>query len=215
MHNFFIGMLLVFFDFSIKVGARQLHVIHLLPDFLGYIFILKGINEMLKESAVFERAVKPAKVLIVLGIIVFIANASGFAPRHENLASIGSFIILVFDITVWFRIIEGIEDVERSRNIFLNSPELRKVWKILSVLRVIVSLWSILAVTVLAGSIFAGAVTGLGTALAFGGITAVIAGVAIVVFAIVLLVYNIKFLIRLRKADKLYEEYSSRYIDEV
>ena len=211
MHNFFIGMLLVFLNFSINLGAEEQYIINLIPDFLGYIFILKGINEMMKESAVFDRALKPAKTLVAFGIIAFIANAAGVADRHENISSIGVFIMLVFEIKLWFRIIEGIEDVERNRNIFLNSPELRRVWKILAV--IIVALWTMLAITVLAGSIFAGAVTGLNTALALGGITAVIAAVAIVIFAITLLVYHIKFLIRLRKAEKLYEEYTSRYIE--
>ena len=213
MHNFFVGMLLVFLDFSIKFGSAEQYIINLIPDFLGYIFILKGINEMMRESAVFDRAIKPAKTLVAFGIIAFVANAAGVADRHENISSIGAFIMLVFEIKLWFRIIEGIEDVERNRNIFLNSPELRRVWKILAVIKVVVALWTMLAITVLAGSIFAGAVTGLNTALALGGITAVIAAVAIVIFAITLLVYHIKFLIRLRKADKLYEEYTSRYIE--
>ena len=114
MHNFFVGVLLVFLDFSIKFVSAELDIINLIPDFLGYIFILKGINEMMRESAVFDRAIKPAKTLVAFGIIAFVANAAGVADRHENISSIGAFIMLVFEIKLWFRIIEGIEDVGMS-----------------------------------------------------------------------------------------------------
>ena len=50
MRNILIGFILIFLDFNLNLGGSK---IGFMPDFLGYIIVIKGLEEMVGESTLF------------------------------------------------------------------------------------------------------------------------------------------------------------------
>ena len=71
MENFFIGFLFIFLNFNITVSN---HVIGLLPGFVGYIFINRGIKEFEGKVPAFDKVRIFAKIMIWVYLAVYVMD---------------------------------------------------------------------------------------------------------------------------------------------
>lgn len=125
MNSFFIGMIFIFLNFNLTLNG---HIIGLLPGFIGYFFVLKGIKSFNGEVPAFEKVEQLCSIMIGVHVVFYVldllAVSLGFVAVILNLASLSVALYVSFNIT------EGVLYLESSRNIMLEGRNLREKWKI-------------------------------------------------------------------------------------
>lgn len=139
MNKIFIGMVLLILDFHVTFNSSQ---IGLIPDFLGYIFILNGLSEMAVFSDRFSKISPYVKGLVVFSVILYVMDLFGISV---TLGVTVSFVLeLLSSILVLFisyHIIMGIKDVETTKMQNLNGSQLYSAWKLLAALYLVMYLF--------------------------------------------------------------------------
>jgi len=128
--NIFWGFFFVAFDFNITLGNA---VIGLIPDFIGYFLILKGIIE-LQDLAIHFKKIKDLVLLMVfLKIITYVMDLLGITAQIQTGAAIIGIVLLVINLYIEYSIICGIQEIEKSQYVNLNAEKLFSMWKIVAV----------------------------------------------------------------------------------
>jgi hypothetical protein len=125
MSNIFTGFLFIFWDFHINL---ENFTIGLIPDFVGYIFLVKGITEMTSESTLFT---KVRSASIGMGIYTGILYALDLFGMETQLGWLGVLLGVVSSIIslyISYTIVCGIQAIESFRAIDLNGNNLRSIW---------------------------------------------------------------------------------------
>jgi len=142
MRHIFIGFLFVFLDFNLTFGTSQ---IGLIPDFVGYIFIIQGLAELENLSPRFIKA-RPAS----LGMAMYTGLLYVMALFGIGSNSIVSFVLglvsTLISLYISYNIVMGVKDIETSSGRFLNAGGLYSVWTVLAVLSLIIYLLYIIPV---------------------------------------------------------------------
>ena len=132
MQRIFTGMLLVFLDFNLDFGASRLG---LLPDFLGYIFMLRGLRELDGFSPQFGRITLYVRGMAVYWAVCYALDLFGLSSA---LGVIFTFVLglvsTLFSLYISYTIIRGIIEIEEGRLQDLSAAKLLSVWKIWAVL---------------------------------------------------------------------------------
>jgi len=143
MRSIFIGMLFVFLNININIGGTS---VGLIPDFIGYCFMLRGLTEIEGFSERFTK-IKP----IVKGMAIYSAFIYLFAliqgPTNVNIqyafSSLGFFVLFLSLVSVLaslyisYNIIMGIKDIEGIQARDLHSERLHSVWKVKAVFSIL------------------------------------------------------------------------------
>lgn len=166
MKRIFIGLLFVFFDFNISIN--EVHILGLLPDFIGYFLVWKGCGELAELSENFANAQKPCAFLMILSAMEFCSNLLGgrgitvsYSSVNELLSSpIGissTFLVVIYtlvtmgiSIYVLYSVTYGMVDVEmQAVSGAMRTSRLISAWKTMVVCDVM-SLVSLLLLPLLA-----------------------------------------------------------------
>lgn len=130
MRKIFGGALLVLLSINIRVGQVSLN---LTPDFLGYILMLMGTNELMNKEQSSVPSLRSADI-ILKALIVASAVDYALAFLGINLVkdSVEGFfwrvLLIVGDLYCWKKIFEGISRIEKERKISLNTEGLTTAW---------------------------------------------------------------------------------------
>ena len=121
MSNTFIGMLLVFLDINLNIGRIT---IGLIPDFIGYIIMAKGLEELSHESLYFANVKGFAKGMAVYTGILYCMNLLGLS-HYFNIASyLLGLAATIISLYISNRIAKGVEDMENTHGRELNATSL-------------------------------------------------------------------------------------------
>ena len=122
MRSILIGAIFIFLRLDIKLGDA---VIGLLPTFVGYIFVLKGLNNMSQYNNKLVKMRPAAVIMLILNLITYILALM-------NIPSLGSAIYTSIQIArmlisyfVYFVITAAISEMERSLKINMNGKNIR------------------------------------------------------------------------------------------
>jgi len=126
MSNIFTGMLLVFLDFNLNIGRST---IGLIPDFIGYIIVDKGLAELADESYRFAKARGFAKGMAVYTGILYFMDLLGITNDNSAGAFILGLVSTLISLYISYSVVKGIEDMEVSRGKGLNAVSLNSAWK--------------------------------------------------------------------------------------
>lgn len=140
MSNLFNGMVLLFLNFNINIGRSS---IGLLPDFLGFIFIVNGVKELSNESEFFKKVNPYARNMTYFTLVLYILNFLGL--RFGYTVSILQFIASILGLYVSYLCIKGIIDMEELNGWDLQGKSLYVSWVVLAVLSIITSTIGFLA----------------------------------------------------------------------
>lgn len=124
MENFFIGLVFLFLNFNITVSN---HAIGLIPTFVGYIFIKRGINEFEGKVPHFEKIALFSRIMIFVGIVVYIMDF--LALTIGGVYFIVSVAMLAAAVYVSFNITEGVLWLEKEKSVDLLGQQSRRMWK--------------------------------------------------------------------------------------
>lgn len=134
MGKLFVGYLFIFLNLNITIDN---HVIALLPGFVGYYFMVKGLNEMSSQSEKFE-TVRPFAVgMGVYTGIFFVTDLLGVTSALGLMAWILSLIAMAISLYISYVIIQGIEEIEEKRNVNLEGKSLKQIWVFMAVMQVV------------------------------------------------------------------------------
>ncbi|MGB4660769.1 MAG: hypothetical protein WBI07_16480 [Mobilitalea sp.] len=134
MKNIFIGFILIFLDFSLNLGNSK---IGLIPDFIGYIIMIKGLEEMAEESNFFIK-IKPfvAGMAIYSGILYFM-DLIGASVSLGTLTYLLAFMSIVVSLYISYHIVMGVIEMEGTYQTFLNGNSLKSTWQLLAIFNVL------------------------------------------------------------------------------
>jgi len=131
MKNIFWGLLFVFLDFNLDLGSSR---IGLIPDFIGYILIINGLNELSSKNNWFLKS-KPYSIgmMIYTGIIYIldVFSISGSLGIVTNF--ILGLISTIITLYISYNIIMGIKAIEITEFRQLKTNSLYSSWKLLAI----------------------------------------------------------------------------------
>lgn len=132
MQLVFLGFLFVFLDFNLKLGAAA---IGLVPDFVGYILMAKGLTELARFNQDFEK-VKPLAVgmAVYTGVLYALDLMSlsiewAVATYFMGLASVA------ISLVISSQIVTGILALEAERYWNLEGQKLKSAWTYMAILQ--------------------------------------------------------------------------------
>jgi len=151
-------MLLVFLNFNLDIGAAR---IGLIPTFIGYIFLVIGLGELIGFSPWFSKVMPFAKVMVVCSGILYGMDLFGITARLGVLvAVILGFGLNLIGLYISYGIVVGIKDIETTKGQDLNAGSLYRAWKLLAIFSIMAYL--LLPILVLAAfSVIASFVVGI------------------------------------------------------
>lgn len=134
MQNIFLGMLLVFLDLNINLGDTT---IGLLPDFAGYILMIKGLEEMTLESPLFEKARPWATAMAVYTGVLYAMDFLAMSVQLRFLGWVMNLASLVASLVISRWILRGILEMEANRRFDLKGQQLEQLWKPLAIVQLV------------------------------------------------------------------------------
>ncbi|WP_304508574.1 hypothetical protein [Anaerotignum sp.] len=130
MQLLFTGMIFIFIDFSININTA---VIGLIPDFVGYIFIYKGLLELTQESPHFQQALPLSKIMIAVMSVLYAMDVLSITTTSRFLAIPLGMITTALALYTIYQIVRGVLDIEISKKIDLFGENLFFTWKMWAV----------------------------------------------------------------------------------
>ena len=129
MKSIFTGMLLVFLNFNLDFNATR---IGLIPTFLGYIFMVRGLSELAGFSSQFSKVTPYSKGMIAYSATCYAMDLFGISSMLGEVLSFAlALTTTIVSLFISHGIILGIREVETTRVQNLNSDQLYSTWKLL------------------------------------------------------------------------------------
>ena len=136
MRSIFIGYLFTFLNINLTFGNSTVDI---LPDFVGFWFIIKGLKELADESNFFEKVLPLAKFMMIYTAVLWIINVLGIGGGNTVLTILFAILGLVsiaVSLLLSFNIIQGVKEIEFNHFTSLGSAALENAWKIMAIAEV-------------------------------------------------------------------------------
>lgn len=125
MRQILIGIIFIFFNFDLNFGSVK---VGLIPAFVGFLFIVKGLDELSVRYPGFS-SIRPfavgmgiySAVLYALDLLTVSARLGYFLVPFGVIAS-------VISLYISYAIIREIAVIEQDRGVDLNSKTLKTIW---------------------------------------------------------------------------------------
>ena len=140
MKNMFAGLLLIFLDFTLNISLPPgwQGKLDILPDFIGYILIIRGAGEMAEISPSFARIHPVAWAAMAVSAVIFLLDllglsamllAGGLPGQFLQTAILQAEQILFFCVT--WQMASGIRDMEYHYGTWMNAEDVTVAWKLM------------------------------------------------------------------------------------
>ena len=150
MKKLFWGFFFICLNFNLTFNGHQLNI---LPDFAGYILLLRGIGELAEESAFFERARPFAIGMAVYTAILWIGALLAITSEGW-IASLLGLAATVLSLYISWLLIRGVLEMEEGNVADWGGKTLLSRWKLLLCVQVVIHLLRLMANLVNLGVIF-------------------------------------------------------------
>lgn len=139
MNRLFWGLFFVVLDFNLNLGSAK---IGLLPDFVGWYLLMKGMETLAEENRYFDRSRHWAFGLMLLNLVLY--GADLLNPTSMNavmlwLLGLAGFCVGMYVLS---KMIRGIRQMEEDHQWELQGEKLRAMWMIQAVMGAISHLFS-------------------------------------------------------------------------
>ena len=135
MRTIFIGFLFILLDFNLNLGSSS---IELIPDFIGYIYVLKGLMELSEHSEWFTRLKPFANGMAIFSGIIFVMDLLGISVAMGTIVTMPLAIVsTIISLYITYGIVMGIKDMEAANEWDLNSDSLYSTWKVLVICTIV------------------------------------------------------------------------------
>ncbi len=106
MNNIMIGFIFVFLDFNLTFGNSK---IGLIPDFIGYMVMAKGLIQMAEESLLFMKAKPYATGMAVYTGVLYFMDLSGISVLLGALSYILAIVSTIISLYISYNIVMGVK----------------------------------------------------------------------------------------------------------
>lgn len=122
----FIGYLFIFFQITTSINISGVPV---LPNIIGNIFIIVGINKLSDRSSNISKAKSWTIVILIYSLLIYVGFVVGM--DFSSLPFLILNLITVFvKLYILYLIDIGIHEIEQTQNIILGSKRLLQIWKV-------------------------------------------------------------------------------------
>ena len=134
MNELFVGLLLIFLDIDLDMGGNAFDV---LPDFVGYLLMTRGLDALHGESRFFQKARPLAMGLMIYSAVLYFVNAMAATVYDQFVSFCLGLLAMAADVLLTSWIVAGVRDVETLRNRDLEGEKLGSMWRYAAVIRCI------------------------------------------------------------------------------
>lgn len=130
MNKILIGLILACFSFDVNFNQ---FTIGLIPNFLGYYIVWRGLKEMENQDKWFKKIQPLTLFMIIFSLFKYIANFFNLLNNGTIFMFFGLVISLVdclLNILVLYGVVKGVQGMETTLNKILNSYSLYMAWKV-------------------------------------------------------------------------------------
>ncbi len=149
MKYIFWGFIFIFINFSFKFNGSSIDV---LPDFIGYILVINGLNEMMSKSILFAKAKPISIVMLIISSLIFVTDLLGITATLGSLNYLRLIVCAILYLYMTYNIVMGVKDLEGKFLIHLDGDALKSNWTfftIFYVLSIILALVPLLNIVLL------------------------------------------------------------------
>lgn len=133
MKRLLIGFFLIFFELGVSLFGFSFG---LLPDFVGYFFITKGIMELDDETPRFYK-LRPFTIgMAILTGILYVVDLLGFSGDMGVWGFVLGLVTTAFSLYISYQVTTAVSDMEARRETDLNYKQLRMYWLITACLQI-------------------------------------------------------------------------------
>ena len=134
MRNLFIGMVLVFLD--VKIGLGE-HTLDVLPDFAGYLLMLRNLEALSNHSERFRKARPLALTMAVYTAVLYAVDALAVTVHGQFLSFCLGILALIASLWMGYWIVSGTRELEHRQERDLEGEKLYSFWLYMAVIQVI------------------------------------------------------------------------------
>lgn len=125
MSRLFWGFFFIFVNFNLNLNAHSLNI---LPPFVGYLLLLRGMRDLETESELF-RGPRPFAVgMAIYTGILWLGDLLGAVSSAGWMGTLLGLAATVVSLYVAWAIIQGVQDMESRRNTDLGASGMRRAW---------------------------------------------------------------------------------------
>ncbi|MFA9376020.1 MAG: hypothetical protein ACERKZ_04615 [Lachnotalea sp.] len=134
MRNILVGFILIFLNFTLTLNNSRLGLI---PDFIGYFIMVKGLVQMSEESPLFMKVKPYATGMIVYTGVLYFLDLFGVLATLEVFSYITVNASAIISLYISYYIVRGVIDMEGKYSTHLNGETLNAAWTLMVVLEVL------------------------------------------------------------------------------
>ena len=125
MNNIFWGFFFIIFNFSLNFNEST---ISLIPTFIGYWLLSKGLRELTKESGRCTRMIPWAKGMVVYTLIIWIMDALGIGSQLGGVNIVLTMVATIIQIYISYQVVMGTKEVEDYHGSYIRADKLKSAW---------------------------------------------------------------------------------------
>ena len=122
----FWGFFFIYLSFELNVNRHSLNI---LPDFVGYLLLLRGTELLDRESRDFSRVRPFAVGMAVYAAVLWVGQLLGVTADTDWIARALRIVSLVVSLYVSRLLVRGVQEMEGRRGAELNGKMLLACWK--------------------------------------------------------------------------------------
>jgi len=135
MNKIFAGMMFIFINFHINIGAAR---VGLIPDFIGYIFMMQGLIQLQGFSPRFAKIKPFVLIMIIYSVITYVLDLIGVLYSVGPLfGGILGGVYMGVSLYISYNIVMAVKEIEKAEGNDLNSENLFRAWRLLAVFLVL------------------------------------------------------------------------------
>lgn len=139
MNRLFWGLIFILLNYKITLGSAT---VGLLPDFVGYFLLMKGMEELSEESECMNKARHGAFGMALVSVILYVADLLNLsAMQAVGIWALGLAAHAV-GLAVLYGMVSGIRQMERNDRRDLQGEKLKTMWLVQAVMGTIAYLLS-------------------------------------------------------------------------
>lgn len=151
MKFIFLSFIFLFFDFSIDVGS---FTIGILPAFVGYLLLRKGVKEMAAEYKPFADVRYISGWMAIFMGVIYITKLLRVWSMLGLAATILNVLTLFISFYVAFIVVKGISEMEKKYAVDMGSDRMTAFLKALAIFQAAALILTFIPVLALACSVF-------------------------------------------------------------
>lgn len=139
MNKIFAGLIFLLVKLNLNLFGIPIEIF---PDFVAFIFIYFGILELSRTTLIFSKALKPASFLIFYNLITSVLYLIPSTLSNYRFLTLFQLVSELMMVYIFYIVILGLKEYQAKVSMRIETSELEKRWKLISIFSVAAPLFS-------------------------------------------------------------------------